>query len=300
MTATTPLLSVIVPCYNASRFIRETVMSVLGQSYAHLELWVINDGSTDDSVDVLFDIKDPRLKVVHKGNSGVSDTRNTGIGLATGEYIHFLDSDDLLSPDFYTEILRQMESDPDLAVCGASVVQIDSEGNSLPGDYRPASGKLIADVLTNDPSVNTCPSAYVYRKSFIERFKLRFSRDLFNAADRFFLIQLSLAGGTGKWVEGATMFYRVHQQSMSRKITPMLIRDRLHYLSLLRQLPEAGPYINRAFLSRNYYTIAAEFFHLRRYGQSIKYMIISFLFHPVNFFNTMLRIQRRSGNVLTE
>lgn len=96
-----PLVSIIVPVYNAEKTIERCINSILNQSYKDFELLLLDDGSTDASGQICdaFAEKDQRIRVLHKENSGVSDTRNQGIAMARGEYLQFADSDDWLTPD---------------------------------------------------------------------------------------------------------------------------------------------------------------------------------------------------------
>lgn len=95
-----PLVSVIVPMYNAQNTIRRCVESICGQSYPNLEILLLNDGSKDDTLAVCRELAaaDARIHLIDKPNSGASDTRNQGLALARGEYIQFADSDDYLLP----------------------------------------------------------------------------------------------------------------------------------------------------------------------------------------------------------
>ena len=116
---TNPLVSIIVPVYNAQKGLSRCLESICGQTYQELEIIVLNDGSTDDSLAICeqFRAKDPRIVVVDKENEGVSCTRNAGLVLAHGDYIQFADSDDALDPD-YTQNLVQaaLEHNADLVI----------------------------------------------------------------------------------------------------------------------------------------------------------------------------------------
>ena len=100
-----PLVSVIIPCYNCKRWVREAVESALKQTYPNIEIIVIDDGSTDGSLEVLRAFG-PRIKLETGPNRGGNSARNRGFVLSTGEYIQFLDADDYLEPD---KIARQVE-----------------------------------------------------------------------------------------------------------------------------------------------------------------------------------------------
>ncbi len=97
----TPMVSMIVPVYNSEKTLSRCIDSILNQTYRDFELILLNDGSTDTSGEICdaYAKKDSRVRVVHKENTGVSDTRNRGIDLARGEYLQFLDSDDWITPD---------------------------------------------------------------------------------------------------------------------------------------------------------------------------------------------------------
>lgn len=105
---TNPLVSIIVPVYNAQKGLSRCLESICGQTYSELQIILLNDGSTDGSLAICeqFRAKDARIMVVDKENEGVSRTRNAGLALAQGDYIQFADSDDLLDPD-YTQNLVQ-------------------------------------------------------------------------------------------------------------------------------------------------------------------------------------------------
>ena len=97
-----PLVSIILPVYNAQNHLARCIGSILNQTYKNIELIILNDGSKDHSLPVCeeFRAKDSRIVLVDKENSGVSDTRNLGLKLAGGEYVQFVDSDDYIDPDF--------------------------------------------------------------------------------------------------------------------------------------------------------------------------------------------------------
>lgn len=103
-----PLISVIVPVYNAQRYVRACLNSLIGQTYQNLEILLINDGSTDESGEILEEYakKDARIRCIHQSNGGVSAARNRGLDEATGEWISFIDSDDWLEPNTYETVME--------------------------------------------------------------------------------------------------------------------------------------------------------------------------------------------------
>lgn len=115
-----PLISVIVPIYNVEKYLARCVDSIVNQTYKNLEIILVDDGSPDRCPQMCDDYakKDSRIKVVHKNNGGLSDARNAGMVVATGEYISFIDSDDYVSDDFFECLLDVMNKEnSDIAEC---------------------------------------------------------------------------------------------------------------------------------------------------------------------------------------
>ncbi len=136
------LVSIIVPVYNVEKYLHRCVDSILSQDYVHLEVILVNDGSTDNSPMICdaYAQSDGRIKVIHKPNGGLSDARNTGIDHATGEYIAFVDSDDYVDRTYInTMLLAALENEADLVMCNFECVS--DNGDSIawqPGRSFPA------------------------------------------------------------------------------------------------------------------------------------------------------------------
>lgn len=115
------LISIIVPIYNAEKVIKRCIESISRQSYEMLEIILVDDGSTDQSLEICEDMseKDSRIKIIHQNNGGVSRARNTGLKKATGRYIMMVDSDDYLYERAVELMLREIKKNKaDLAICG--------------------------------------------------------------------------------------------------------------------------------------------------------------------------------------
>jgi teichuronic acid biosynthesis glycosyltransferase TuaG len=133
-----PLISVIMPAYNAAAFISDAIASVIAQTWQEWELIVIDDGSTDDTPMILASTRDPRVRRLHKSNGGVSSARNMGLDHARGEYVAFLDADDLLPPRSLASRMEVMLADPKVHFVDGTVFSFsdsDPEGREI---YRPA------------------------------------------------------------------------------------------------------------------------------------------------------------------
>lgn len=125
-----PLVSVIIPVYNAEKYLEECCVSVLAQSYTSIEIILVNDGSTDNSLNICEKIaeSDPRVQVIHQENSGVSSARNAGIQASKGEFIVFVDADDILTENSISSRV-ELAIDVDLVICSYQVV--DSECKTI-------------------------------------------------------------------------------------------------------------------------------------------------------------------------
>lgn len=143
-----PLVSVIIPAYNCEKTIRETIESVLNQTVSDFELIVINDGSPDSTLEVASGIKDSRIKIFSYPNAGVSASRNRGISHARGEFIAFLDADDLWMPNKLEAQLKALQDNPQAQVAYSWMDCIDELGQFLRrGSYITENGNIYAKLL---------------------------------------------------------------------------------------------------------------------------------------------------------
>lgn len=114
-------ISIIIPIYNVEQFLRQCIDSVLAQTYENLEIILVNDGSTDQSSEIcgFYGSRDSRIKIINKANGGLADARNAGFSEVTGNYIGFVDSDDLIDCRMYELLMETLnKSDADIAECG--------------------------------------------------------------------------------------------------------------------------------------------------------------------------------------
>ncbi|MBD2121172.1 glycosyltransferase [Trichocoleus sp. FACHB-262] len=146
-----PLISVVIPAYNAEKTIEATIDSVLNQTFSDFELIVINDGSLDTTADIVSNIQDSRIKLISQPNSGPQKSRNRGICEAQGEYLAFLDADDLWTPDKLEAQLKSLRANPDAAVAYSWTNYINDTDQVIGrGSYRKATGNVYLDLLLLD------------------------------------------------------------------------------------------------------------------------------------------------------
>ncbi|GHT03911.1 hypothetical protein AGMMS49525_09690 [Bacteroidia bacterium] len=186
-----PLISVIVPVWNVEKYVGECLESILGQTYRNLEIIVVNDGSPDNSVDVVkqYVAQDGRIKLIEQKNAGPSVARNAGLTAATGEFVHFMDSDDrLFFVDHYEKMLDAMtQNDADVAVCGL----VDSRRPHVRrphykkvGVYTTIRQKIRESHVVKLPAV----PRYVYRKILLDRHQMQFEPGVVCGEDVLFSI----------------------------------------------------------------------------------------------------------------
>lgn len=116
-------VSIIIPVYNTEQYLRDCLSSVLAQTFADFEAIVVNDGSTDGSAAIIRDFakRDNRFTIVEQQNKGLSEARNAGLKVARGQWITFVDSDDMVAPDFLQVLTdAAKEAQADIACCGKS------------------------------------------------------------------------------------------------------------------------------------------------------------------------------------
>ena len=115
-----PKISIIVPIYQVEKYLNECITSIVNQTYRNLEIILVDDGSKDAALNcAMWAEKDRRIRVIHKKNGGLSDARNKGLEVATGEYIGFVDSDDRIREDMYEKLYKSLaECQAEIAECG--------------------------------------------------------------------------------------------------------------------------------------------------------------------------------------
>lgn len=179
-----PKVSIIIPIYNAEKHLRRCVDSVLKQDFEDFELILMNDGSRDSSGMICdaYAEKDERVRVVHKENSGVSDTRNQAMTLARGEYLQFLDSDDWITPDA-TGLLVRMATEHHCEMVIADFYRVIGERLSPKGKIR-EDGILSRDEFAMEMMENPADFYYgvlwnkLYRRDIIEKNNLCMDKDI--------------------------------------------------------------------------------------------------------------------------
>lgn len=178
-----PKLSVIIPVYNVEEYLRMCLDSVVNQTLKDIEIICINDGSTDNSGKILDDYtqKDNRITVIHKKNKGVSVARNIGIDKATGEYLMFVDSDDLLTLAACETAYNTIAEDgSDMLIYGHSTLNNGTVKTAKKYQLDHHYSYTELSEITNDKLVHICK---IYKKKFIQRNNIKFLKNCKTAED---------------------------------------------------------------------------------------------------------------------
>ena len=146
-------VSVVIPTYNRARLVTEALHSVLSQPFDDMEVLVVDDGSTDDTLSALARFTDSRLRVIHQANQGISGARNTGVREARGEYIAMLDSDDRWRPSVLPRLVAALDAHPDAVLVYGRAQAMDAYGFPLPqmkGTAEAFPGQTLRSILYGD------------------------------------------------------------------------------------------------------------------------------------------------------
>ena len=217
----TNLVSVIIPSYNHEKYVLEAVNSVLNQSYSEIELIVIDDGSKDQSVEYLKQIKDSRFQLVVQENQGAHVAINRGLGMASGEFLAILNSDDIYYPNRIKQIMAEFQKDEKLDLVSSWIEVINEKGDHLaikegwqnlepwPVEHPELSYKVTNDFILNIIMWNfvATTSNIVIKKRLFE--KVGGMRNLLFAHDWDFLLRAA-SNGKCHLIPEPLIKYRVH------------------------------------------------------------------------------------------
>lgn len=175
-------ISVIVPVYNVEKYVSKCLASIIGQSYKNLEIIVVNDGSTDNSGVICDEYarSDNRVTVIHQKNSGVSSARNSGLEIATGELIGFVDGDDFIDTNMYEELVRQMiDENADIVCCAYKQIYPDKVVDFSDGSITIFNGmEMFEEYITVKNRCMMSPAVWnrLFKKELFENLKFENGR----------------------------------------------------------------------------------------------------------------------------
>ena len=221
-----PLISVIIPVYNAEKYLEECIKSLLSQSLNNCEFIFVNDGSNDNSSNIIKDYikRDKRIVLINQCNKGVSEARNTGLLKANGKYVGFVDSDDYIDSDMYEILYKEIKMED----CDVVISNFEEELN---GDKCIKTYKLKDDEVLDktyiqnkilpffikDDSLNTVCNK-LYKKSIIDKYNIKFPKELPLGEDGIFNMIFFSKCNSCKYIDYTGYHYREVHGSATRNL----------------------------------------------------------------------------------
>ena len=253
------LISVVVPVYNVEKYLRQCLDSICTQTYTNLQVIMVDDGSTDSSGDICEEYvkKDERFIAVHKQNAGLGYARNTGLDIANGQYVIFIDSDDYISATLIEELYHELkENQVDVCMSGYKCTvkgyrDVQYEATCYPGEK--AKEELFPRMLGSLPdkkdSIDMSVCGALYNAELIRIHHLRFpSERVYGAEDLFFNIDFMQYADGAVLTDLVGYYYNINLSSITRSYqSDRLKKVKLMYQEVSRRLLELH-YEETAFL----------------------------------------------------
>ena len=205
------LVSIIIPVFNAEKYVNDCLQSICRQEYKNIEILIINDGSTDNSLGICEKWKkeDPRIVIYTQANQGVSSSRNFGLDQAKGEYVTFVDADDAIAEDYISTLVELLEKEP---CTDCSIVAYSTKENCF------SKGEIFyLNKEEAKKAIYTYLGGFIcgrlYKKRVLQEKNIRFDKDIAVCEDLIFNNQYVEASQGIIYTTGTKYFYRQHQQS---------------------------------------------------------------------------------------
>ena len=219
------LVSIVMPAYNAAAYIADAIKSVLAQDYENFELIIINDGSTDNTEEIIRCFKDARLNYIRQSNQGAAAAHNVGIIQSKGEYIIRLDCDDMITPDFISRHIKYFEEHPEADLVYCDDYLIDEQANPIRIIENPEYSErniLIRDLFRNGFPV--IPFRTCIRKKVFDKIGL-FDKELLVGEDYDMMRRFIMHGLEARHLKGALYLRRITERSLSRNSSAQKARS---------------------------------------------------------------------------
>ena len=235
-------ISVIIPVYNSERYLVRCIETIINQTYYNLEIILIDDGSTDNSLKICneYSLKDDRIKVLHKENNGAASARNAGLDCATGDYIAFVDSDDYINLEMYEEMMKvSQQYDCDIVMCDCfkekgkeskifthSICSGFYDKNRLIIEYFPS--LLITNSVEYPPTISNW--VCLFKRSLIEENNIRYKEDMRFSEDWLFGSQAMYFANRFYYMKGDCFYHYIEN---ANSVTHLYYADKWPIMSKL-------------------------------------------------------------------
>ena len=260
-------VTVVIPAYNAARFLRPAIDSVLAQTFGDVEIVVVDDGSTDDTLRIAQSYGPP-VRSITQSNEGPSVARNTGLRHAAGEFVAFLDSDDVWAPRFLERVVAALDASPDAGYAYAWAQFIDEAGTLLPGYIRSRPGPDIVRQILGSGCLALL-SMTVFRAASL-RAVAGFNAELRQAEDWDLFLRLASAGIGVVHVPEVLVQKRLHSDSLSADMEHSLRWSERALASVASALARSYQGLVEESVAQSYLDASANLWRQGRRGQAIR------------------------------
>lgn len=272
----TPLISIIVPCYNQAQYLPETLRSVLDQVYQNWECIIVNDGSPDNTEEVALEwcAKDSRFQYLKKENGGLSDTRNYGIKHSKGKYIQVLDSDDKISKDYSLEAIEVLEKNRDVKLVSCRVMLFGDDSGEC--EMLPYSYETL--LFVRNCFYHSC----IYRRADYDKLEVGYNTNMVKGWEDYdFWVSLLEKEDKVITLDKIHFYYRTKQVSMRTLIT-LEMEDALRLQIFRNHLDKYLKEINPIFQYR-------ELKNNRLIESSLQYRIGGYILAPLRYISKIFK-----------
>jgi glycosyltransferase involved in cell wall biosynthesis len=286
-------VSVIIPVYNAEKFLELTLQSVINQTYPASQFIIVNDGSTDKTGEIAdqFAAKNSNATVVHIKNAGVSNARNIGFQSSSSEFVAFLDADDLWEPVFLETCLQMLKEQPASAVYTEAIC-ISESGAKLDSLITACNIHRPQDILFWREGYAVTPSAAVFKSDIVKSIGQPFDTNLSTAADQDFAIRISVIAPILA-INKSLVQYRLHDNNMHKNIKRMETDHLYVYRKAIKNnlLPVRS--FRNICLANLYLILAGSWWHQgKNKPRSVKFVCKAILAHPVFTLKRIIGIKK--------
>ncbi len=239
-------VSIIIPIYNAEKYLVKTIQSVISQTYSDLELILVNDGSTDSSSKICmeFACRDNRIVFKNQENKGVSAARNNGLLSATGDWVYFLDSDDYISNDFFKKISPFLDDDIDVIQFGSSQINnnnIVSYRQSLKNSEKLVTNSFSEFLKTSNIGA-LCVWLHIINRNLVLQNKIYFREDMSHNEDMLFMYHVLINSKKHLFIGETIHTQLLTHNSLSRSpANKTKVNNRLLLIDRVIQLSNKNP-----------------------------------------------------------
>lgn len=282
------MISVIIPAYNVENYIEECILSLINQSYRNIDIIIIDDGSTDNTREVIrkYERTCSNITCYEQRNQGVSVARNFGLQKANGEFVIFIDPDDYLEDNMLLKMYKKMtENSVDIVICGHNVFYEDFSGNYIKNIYNIDKNKIYSNTDILNMMLELKVKGYVwdklFRKDMLLENNFKFEEGRY-VQDWFPVIKQVFFSKKIAFVNEALYYYRQRNSSTIYKKNKKLIDDYAHTVKeidkfLNESIIEVNLKSKKVFYAETYYTIMRHYYLY--YSKTLKYSEIYIIFN---------------------